>query len=174
MEVVALKVCDIDSKRMMLRVEQGHSETARNVRRNRRRVMRRLEDAVMANPDEPLYMAELCAQVRASYWTLRDCCLEYLGMSPKRYLWLRRMHLVRRALKNADAERTTVTEIASDYRFWEFGRFSVPTARSSVNHLRQRCVGRSMTQEPNEKRSAGFGNYKICIVHLLRELYPPP
>jgi AraC-like DNA-binding protein len=103
----------------------GHSETARNVRRNRARVMRRLEEAIAAKPDEPLYMVELCAQVGASYWTLRDCCLEYLGMSPKRYLWLRRMHLVRRALKNADAERTTVTEIASDYGFWEFGRFSV-------------------------------------------------
>jgi len=35
------------------------------------------------------------------------------------------MHLARRALRNADAERTTVTEIASDYGFWEFGRFSV-------------------------------------------------
>jgi transcriptional regulator GlxA family with amidase domain len=33
--------------------------------------------------------------------------------------------MVRRALKNADAERTTVTEIASDCGFWEFGRFSV-------------------------------------------------
>jgi AraC-like DNA-binding protein len=103
----------------------SHSETARHVRHNRRRVMRRLEDAVMANSDQPLYMAELSSQVGASYWTLRDCCLEYLGMSPKRYLWLRRMHLARRALRSADGERTTVTEIASDYGFWEFGRFSV-------------------------------------------------
>jgi AraC-like DNA-binding protein len=87
--------------------------------------MRRLEEAIAAKPNEPLYMAELCEQVRASYWTLRDCCLEYLGMSPKRYLWLRRMHLARRALRSADGERTTVTEIASDYGFWEFGRFSV-------------------------------------------------
>jgi len=103
----------------------SHSENARNVRRHHARVMRRLEEALMANPDQPLYMAELSAQVGASYWTLRDCCLEYLGMSPKRYLWLRRMHMARRALRSADAERTTVTEIASDYGFWEFGRFSV-------------------------------------------------
>ena len=110
---------------MVFCLADGHSDDVRNVSRNRARIMRRLEEAIAAKPDEPLYMAELCAQVCASYWTLRDCCSEYLGMSPKRYLWLRRMHLVRRALKNADAERTTVTEIASDYGFWEFGRFSV-------------------------------------------------
>jgi len=65
----------------------------------------------MENTEEPLYMPELAAQVGASYWTLRDCCLEYLSMSPKRYLWLRRMHLARRALRRANAETKTVTEI---------------------------------------------------------------
>ena len=46
-------------------------------------------------------------------------------MTPNRYLWLRRMNLARRALGCANAERTTVTEIATDYGFWELGRFSV-------------------------------------------------
>ena len=110
---------------MVFCLADGQCHDARNVQRSRARVMRRVEEMLMANPDEPLYMAELAAQVGMSYWTLRDCCLEFLGMSPKRYLWLRRMHLARRALQRADAERTTVTEIASDYGFWELGRFSV-------------------------------------------------
>jgi len=110
---------------MVFCLADSHSDDVRNVQRHRARAMRRLEEALMAKLGEPLYMAELCAQVGVSYWTLRDCCLEYLGMSPKRYLWLRRMNLARRALWNADAEKTTVTQIASDYGFWELGRFSV-------------------------------------------------
>jgi AraC-like DNA-binding protein len=110
---------------MLFCLTDSHSDQVRNVQRYRARVMRRLEEALMAKLGEPLYIAELSAQVGASYWTLRDCCIEYLGMGPKRYLWLRRMNLARRALRNADAEKTTVTEIASDYGFWELGRFSV-------------------------------------------------
>jgi AraC-like DNA-binding protein len=110
---------------MVFALADDQSQDVRNIQRSRARVMRRIEEVLMARPDKPLYMPELAAQVGTSYWTLRDCCLEYLGMSPKHYLWLRRMHLARRALRRADAERTTVTEIAADYGFWELGRFSV-------------------------------------------------
>lgn len=122
---VARAIEEALAEAMVLCTAEGHSDDLRKVQRDRARVMRRLEEALTANPEEPLYMAELSAQVGASYWTLRDCCLNYLGMSPKRYLWLRRMNLARRALRRADAEKTTVTEIASDYGFWELGRFSV-------------------------------------------------
>lgn len=110
---------------MVFCLAADYSEELRNIRCHRARVMRRLEDTLTAKSNEPLYMAELCAAVGATYWTLRDCCLEYLGMSPKRYLWMRRMNLVRQALQAADAGKTTVTEIATNYGFWELGRFSV-------------------------------------------------
>ena len=44
---------------------------------------------------------------------------------PEAVSWLRRMHLARRALRTAGPERKTVTEIATNYGFWELGRFSV-------------------------------------------------
>jgi transcriptional regulator GlxA family with amidase domain len=84
-----------------------------------------LEEVLEANPDRTLYVAELCAATGASDRTLRACCQEHLGMSPTRYLWLRRMYLARRALRRADPAMTTVTEIATNCGFWELGRFSV-------------------------------------------------
>jgi AraC-like DNA-binding protein len=72
-----------------------------------------------------MYLADICSAVGASERTLRSCCEERLGMGPIRYLWLRRMHLARRALLGADPTTTTVTQIATDYGFWELGRFSV-------------------------------------------------
>ena len=45
-------------------------------------------------------------------------------MGPKRFLLLRRMHLARRALREAPAD-ATVTDIATEFGFWELGRFAV-------------------------------------------------
>jgi AraC-like DNA-binding protein len=88
-------------------------------------VARRLEELLEANPDRTLYLTELCRAAGVSERTLRACCHEHLGMTPTRYLWLRRMHLARRGLRIADPAATTVTEIATSYGFWELGRFSV-------------------------------------------------
>jgi AraC-like DNA-binding protein len=133
---------------MILCLTEGHLDDVRNVHRHRARVMRRLEEVLISTPDRPLYMPQLCATVGASYTTLRDCCQDYLGMSPKRYLWLRRMHLVCKALGIADAENTTVTMIATDYGFWELGRFAV-----AYRSLFGEAPSATLRQSPEEIKS---------------------
>jgi hypothetical protein len=60
---------------------------------------------------------------------LQICCYEHLGVSPKRYLLLRHMHLARRALRNAapNMNLTSVSEIATRYGFWQLGRLPSST-----------------------------------------------
>jgi AraC-like DNA-binding protein len=101
--------------------------TAKSSRPSLRRlaVMRHFERVLEANQDRPLYLPEVCVALGVTDRTLRLHCQEHLGMSPHRYLWLRRMHLARRALTLADGTRYTVTEIANDHGFGELGRFAV-------------------------------------------------
>ncbi len=88
-------------------------------------VMRRFENAVSERQFEPIYLPEICAEIGVSDRTLRLHCQEHLGMSPRRYLWLRRMHLARRTLALADPAIGSVTAIAMDHGFGELGRFAV-------------------------------------------------
>jgi len=88
-------------------------------------VIARFEEFLESNRDRPLYLTEICSAVGVAERTLRACCEEHLGMGPIRFLTLRRMHLVRRALLGAEPSKSTVTSILTDHGFWEFGRFSV-------------------------------------------------
>ena len=88
-------------------------------------VMRRFRRVVEENPEQPLYIPEMCEAIKVSDRTLRMCCQEHLGMGPKRYLLLRRMHLARRTLRQAAPDATSVTDTATRFGFWQLGRFSV-------------------------------------------------
>jgi AraC-like DNA-binding protein len=88
-------------------------------------VMRRFRRVVEENLDHPLYIPEICQAIGVSSRTLQACCHEHLGMGPKHYLLLRRMHLARRALRQEAADTVSVTEIATRYGFWQLGRFAV-------------------------------------------------
>jgi AraC-like DNA-binding protein len=100
-------------------------EEDRAASRQHAAIMRRFHQVIDQHLDQPLYTLELCGEIAVSERTLRTCCQEYLGMSPKHYLLLRRMHLVRRALRESTPTSTTVTEIATRYGFWQFGRLAV-------------------------------------------------
>jgi AraC-like DNA-binding protein len=88
-------------------------------------VIMRFEEFLEANPDRAIYLTEICAAIGVAERTLRAACEEHMGMGPIRFLTLRRMHLVRRALLSARPSEATVTHIITDHGFWELGRFSV-------------------------------------------------
>ncbi len=88
-------------------------------------IIARFEEFLETHSDQPLYLTEICAAIGVAERTLRVACEEHLGMGPIRFLSLRRMHLVHRALQQADPSMTTVTRIATDHGFWELGRFAV-------------------------------------------------
>jgi len=89
------------------------------------KVLARFREFLEANMDRPLYLPEVCAAVGVSHRALSYCCHDFLGMPPKRYFFLRRMHMARRALVEEEPRSATVTEVATRHGFWEFGRFAV-------------------------------------------------
>jgi AraC-like DNA-binding protein len=113
----------IQSMVACLRPAETHADTAAS--RRHYDIMKRFRATMEANPTRAIHLPELCVELGISDRTLRACCQEHLGVSPIRYLWLRRMNLARRALKLADRPSATVTDIATAYGFWELGRFAV-------------------------------------------------
>jgi AraC-like DNA-binding protein len=106
-----------------LRAPDIHKNTSKQHRHAA--IMRRFHQVLEADAHRSLYMHEVAQAVGVSARTLSACCAEHLGMGPKQYLMLRRMNLVRRALSVADPGVTNVTAVATEYGFWELGRFAL-------------------------------------------------
>jgi len=102
----------------------GTREGTRASRRHAE-IMARFEDVLASHDARPLSMAELCAAAGVGERTLRVCCAEFLGMSPGSYARLRRLNLVRAALRQADPATTSIATVARQYGFSELGRFAV-------------------------------------------------
>jgi AraC-like DNA-binding protein len=93
-------------------------------KRHHARIMVRFEEVLAERLDRPLHMPELSELIVVSDRTLRSCCAEFLGMSPLRYVLLRRLKEVRRALRDAHPDAVHVAEVADRFGFAELGRFA--------------------------------------------------
>jgi len=79
---------------------------------------------MVAHVTEPVPIYRLCAVIGVGERTLRKAFREIHGISPKRYALRARLAGVRRALRHPGSLRPTVTAIATDYGFFELGRFA--------------------------------------------------
>jgi AraC-like DNA-binding protein len=94
------------------------------VRGRQAEIMSRFEARIRARANWTHAMPDICSSLGIPDRTLRAYCEDYLGMSPKRYVLLRRLQFTRRALRAADPGVTSVSEIARRYGFDGLGRFA--------------------------------------------------
>jgi AraC-like DNA-binding protein len=93
--------------------------------RRHRDIMVRFEQLLQSEPHRNTGMVEISAALGISERLLRIVCGKHLGMSGKRYLRLRRMSLVHRALRHGNGQAAAVSGVARDYGFADAGRFAV-------------------------------------------------
>ena len=91
---------------------------------SRQQVVERAEAFLIARIGEAVSIGDLCRAAGVSERSLRNAFYDVRGMSPKRCVVRARLAEVRRALSDAGGARGAVTTIATDYGFFELGRFA--------------------------------------------------
>ena len=76
-----------------------------------------------AHLNEKLPMSCICEAVRVSPRTLRYSFEQIVGVSPMQYMFSLRLHAVRRALLNGDAEKS-INRVAENFGFEHLSRFA--------------------------------------------------
>jgi len=90
-----------------------------------RAIVERAEALVRARPADAIHIAALSRFVGISERGLRNAFYTVRGLSPKRSLLTMRLSDVRLALVTSTAAPTTVTQVATQFGFYELGRFAV-------------------------------------------------
>jgi AraC family ethanolamine operon transcriptional activator len=90
----------------------------------RRRIVLRADDYIRTHLDRPIYSEELCDVLAVSASTLADAFQAVFGISPHRYLKLRRMSMARAALRPYEGRMPLVKSVALAHGFWHLGQFS--------------------------------------------------
>ena len=86
-------------------------------------ILRKVDELLRLETSEPIYVSELCTATGVSQPTLFRIFYDVLGLSPKQYLQLRRLHLARNKLLHDGDPALSVSSVAFDCGFWQLGRF---------------------------------------------------
>ncbi|PKO57847.1 MAG: AraC family transcriptional regulator [Betaproteobacteria bacterium HGW-Betaproteobacteria-19] len=90
----------------------------------RQLVVERAREYMNAHIEEPITVADLCAELRVSRRTLQYSFQDVLNLNPVSFLRALRLNGVRRALKQAHAGAGSVADIAARWGFWHLSHFA--------------------------------------------------
>lgn len=95
----------------------------------RKRVVQRACEMMLARPDQPTTILQLCSHIGATPRKLEYCFRDVLGISPVKYLRAVRLNGVRRDLKQPANATAGVHDVAARWGFWHLGEFSADYKR---------------------------------------------
>lgn len=108
----------------MLKVSVSNASTSILCQSRYYQLMRQADELITENLNYPWTIQDLCGKLYVSQRTLRYAFQECFGMSPMAYLKAQRLKQVRRQLKEASHNQTTVTDVAIQCGFWHMGQFA--------------------------------------------------
>jgi AraC family transcriptional regulator, ethanolamine operon transcriptional activator len=92
--------------------------------RARRRMVVRADEYLRAHLHRPIYTEELCEALAVSATGLAEAFRAVFGVSPHRFLKLRRLSMVRAALQAREGPPPLVKSVALSHGFWHLGQFA--------------------------------------------------
>jgi AraC-like DNA-binding protein len=124
--LAGLRASLLDAARAVL--EHGtDTESVRrlNARQGWARIVREADAYLRAHAHRAIYTEELCTQLGVSPASLAEAFRQVMGTTPHRFLKLRRMAMVRAALRSAEGTPPLVKSVALDHGFWHLGQFAL-------------------------------------------------
>lgn len=91
----------------------------------RRRVVVAADEYLRANMARPIYTEELCTALGISASNLADAYRATFGLSPHRFLKLRRLVMVRSLLRSLEGPAPLVKSVALAHGFWHLSQFAI-------------------------------------------------
>ena len=104
--------------------QRTESQKKRRPKVSRQEIILHCRTLIEERDSESILVGELATNSGVSERTLRTAFNEYYGVGPIRYLQLRQIHLVHLALRVANPETESVTDVLLRHGQWEFGRFA--------------------------------------------------
>ena len=90
----------------------------------RAKLIAQAEQKMLANLEKPLTLKQLAQELESSSSALSYGFKELFGMSPMRYLKVRRLNAVRQHLKASAPDNCAIVILASQFGFWSPGHFT--------------------------------------------------
>jgi AraC family ethanolamine operon transcriptional activator len=121
----ALRDALLDAARGLVREPDRRDGRSRRDATARRRVVVAADEHLRAHLARPIYTEELCAALGVSPATLAAAFHAAFGVSPHRFLKLRRLAMVRNVLGSREGPAPLVKSVALAHGFWHLGQFAV-------------------------------------------------